>query len=680
MPLLLSAGGRASPRRPAGTASRKPRAASWPRSTTHRLKERSLRVARVPRFGPPLVSPGKVARAGPHSRRCTRASRKASRPRPLVRAKALLDELASPARGFETPTGNAALRQAPWAFAPPGAPQPPAPGPGACRLRRVDLRGSQLSTAVHSRTGAALKRRARSGGAGLAPGGSTRARQWTAPREHANPWGLVRPGRIGSRGGGDSAEAGVAGEGDHRVGARRGDEAEVRRSTRRGGRLDDSGSGSRRRDGSPCAAGRDRDGAVATAGERPRPCAACGAVLVSKGHHRATFRSLFGDVRSGSGADGLPCQGPGEPRASPPWTSVVVVSAPELDYVRTVRGAGAFGKVAALLSEPLPIGGAANAGTVRNGRGGSARRSRSRMRPRPPTGPRRGRWDPSWSGSTAATCAAGALGRGATSRWSRARCRCRGVQHRFAFARNGPAAFGRRAPAGTRRSGRGRGHARDRAVRRRCRSVAAAAGGAAGRHARAGLMARRSALRACAAGGPWPRRAPRPPRRARPGAREVAPVARAPGGVPGQARRPAALTGRRPHASGRINASEHVTGLLATSTAMRSAGPTPPAAGAASDPTAFGKRGETSSCHAMTKRQQMRWTGNRAALLDVPRRCDGTPRTLPETYPGSARTRRPRCPRRHERPRLDALAAQGARATWLHEQLVQTPQVWTVSA
>jgi hypothetical protein len=35
---------------------------------------------------------------------------------------------------------------------------------------------------------------------------------------------------------------------------------------------------------------------VATAGERPRPCAACGQMLVSKGHYRATFRSLFGDV------------------------------------------------------------------------------------------------------------------------------------------------------------------------------------------------------------------------------------------------------------------------------------------------------------------------------------------------------------------------------------------------
>src|ERR671938_1016810 len=35
---------------------------------------------------------------------------------------------------------------------------------------------------------------------------------------------------------------------------------------------------------------------VATVGERRRWCAACGQMLASKGHYRATFRSLFGAV------------------------------------------------------------------------------------------------------------------------------------------------------------------------------------------------------------------------------------------------------------------------------------------------------------------------------------------------------------------------------------------------
>jgi hypothetical protein len=35
---------------------------------------------------------------------------------------------------------------------------------------------------------------------------------------------------------------------------------------------------------------------VATLGERRRSCVTCGSVLASKGHYRARFRSLFGDV------------------------------------------------------------------------------------------------------------------------------------------------------------------------------------------------------------------------------------------------------------------------------------------------------------------------------------------------------------------------------------------------
>ena len=106
---------------------------------------------------------------------------------------------------------------------------------------------------------------------------------------------------------------------------------------------------------------------VATAGERPRPCAACGQMLVSKGHYRATFRSLFGDVPVRvRRLLACPCQGPSEPRS---FAAVDLGGgvAPELAYLTARYAALApFGKVAALLSELLPLGGAANAGTVRN--------------------------------------------------------------------------------------------------------------------------------------------------------------------------------------------------------------------------------------------------------------------------------------------------------------------------
>jgi hypothetical protein len=102
-------------------------------------------------------------------------------------------------------------------------------------------------------------------------------------------------------------------------------------------------------------------------GERCRSCAACGRVLASKGYYRATFRSLFGDV---------PvrvrrllvcfCYGPGEPKSFAAL-DLGAGPAPELAYVTAKFAALApFGKVAALLSELLPISGAQNAGTVRN--------------------------------------------------------------------------------------------------------------------------------------------------------------------------------------------------------------------------------------------------------------------------------------------------------------------------
>jgi hypothetical protein len=110
---------------------------------------------------------------------------------------------------------------------------------------------------------------------------------------------------------------------------------------------------------------------VATVGERRRRCTGCGRPLASKGHYRATFRSLFGDVPLRVRRLLVcPCHGPGGPKsvqsfAAPDFGGGAV--APELAYVTARYAALApFGKVAALLSELLPLGGARNAGTVRN--------------------------------------------------------------------------------------------------------------------------------------------------------------------------------------------------------------------------------------------------------------------------------------------------------------------------
>ena len=55
---------------------------------------------------------------------------------------------------------------------------------------------------------------------------------------------------------------------------------------------------------------------VAVVGERRRWCAACGRPLASKGHYRATFRSLFGDVPVRVRRLLVcPCHGPGEPKS-----------------------------------------------------------------------------------------------------------------------------------------------------------------------------------------------------------------------------------------------------------------------------------------------------------------------------------------------------------------------------
>ena len=107
---------------------------------------------------------------------------------------------------------------------------------------------------------------------------------------------------------------------------------------------------------------------VTVVGERRGLCEACGAVLASKGHYTATFRSLFGDVpvrvrRLLTCA----CQASIKARSFAVLDLEAATVAPELAYVTARYAARApFGKVAALLSELLPIGGARNAGTVRN--------------------------------------------------------------------------------------------------------------------------------------------------------------------------------------------------------------------------------------------------------------------------------------------------------------------------
>src|SRR4051812_47489970 len=83
------------------------------------------------------------------------------------------------------------------------------------------------------------------------------------------------------------------------------------------------------------------------------------------------------------------------------------------------------------------------------------------------------------------------------------RCRRRPAPLRFHSER--PGGFDRGVPGGARRGRGGREHTFDRAGRRRCRAVAAAARGAAGCNTRTGLVARRRAVRTRAADRPRPR-------------------------------------------------------------------------------------------------------------------------------------------------------------------------------
>ena len=107
---------------------------------------------------------------------------------------------------------------------------------------------------------------------------------------------------------------------------------------------------------------------AATMGERFRCCAHCGSTLSSKGYRSVTFRSLFGDVplrvrRFAS----CQCREIADKPISFSALTLEGGMAPELAYVTAKFAALApFAKVADLLAELLPVGGAINAGTVRN--------------------------------------------------------------------------------------------------------------------------------------------------------------------------------------------------------------------------------------------------------------------------------------------------------------------------
>ncbi len=179
-------------------------------------------------------------------------------------------------------------------------------------------------------------------------------------------------------------------------------------------------------------------------GERFRCCAHCGSALSSKGYRQVIFRSLFGKVPlriprfvSCQCRDALT-----EEARSFSALTLEGGMVPELAYITARFAALApFAKVADLLGELLPLGGAVNAGTVRN----RTRRVGERIaRLRPARAP-----DPEIDAVTPAVVI------GLDGGYLRSRHRCPernfeviagkvlnldGSQHRFAFARNGDSA------------------------------------------------------------------------------------------------------------------------------------------------------------------------------------------------------------------------------------------------
>src|SRR5215207_5826934 len=180
---------------------------------------------------------------------------------------------------------------------------------------------------------------------------------------------------------------------------------------------------------------------VAVVGERRRRCTTCGRPLASKGHDRATFRSLFGDVPVRvQRLLVCPCHGPPAPKSFAAL-DLAAGPAPELAYVTAKFAVLApFGKVAAFLSELVPMSGAQNAGTVRN----RTLRVGQEVVPQHPTKGAESRAAPA-----ASPVVVGLDGGSVRSRHRQEERHfevvagkvidARGAQHRFAFARNGPA-------------------------------------------------------------------------------------------------------------------------------------------------------------------------------------------------------------------------------------------------
>jgi hypothetical protein len=118
---------------------------------------------------------------------------------------------------------------------------------------------------------------------------------------------------------------------------------------------------------------------AAIMGERYRCCGQCGSDLSSKGYRQVTFRSLFGEAPLRVRRFQIwPCLEvfPQAPRS---FSALALEGGvpPELAYVSAKFAALApFGKVAEL----LPLGGAVNAGTVRDRTRGVGERI-ARLRP-----------------------------------------------------------------------------------------------------------------------------------------------------------------------------------------------------------------------------------------------------------------------------------------------------------
>ena len=182
---------------------------------------------------------------------------------------------------------------------------------------------------------------------------------------------------------------------------------------------------------------------ASTMSEHFRSCGHCGLNLSSKGYRSMTFRSLFGDVPLRVRRFvGCRCQ---DRQEGPKSFSALALEggvAPELAYLTAKFAALApFARAAGLLAELLPVGGAVNAGTVRN----RTRRVGERMARLHPAGAP----DPDIDAVTPAVVI-GLDGGYLRSRHRRPErnfevvagkvLNLDGSQHRFAFARNGDSA------------------------------------------------------------------------------------------------------------------------------------------------------------------------------------------------------------------------------------------------